>query len=314
MFEFKGQKIWVAGHQGLVGSALVRALEGQELLLQTYAELDLCDQKKTDEWIGDHKPDLILLAAAKVGGIDANSQYPADFIRENLAIAENVIHSSFKYNIPKLVYLGSSCIYPRDAEQPIKEEALLTGPLEPTNEAYAIAKIAGIKLCQFYRRQYGCDFISLMPCNLYGPGDRWNEEGAHVIPSLISRIHQAKTKGQPRVTIWGSGNPLREFLYVDDLASAILLAAQGYSHELHLNIGSGIEITIRALAELVKKTVGYNGDLDFDISKPDGTPRKILDSSKMRGLSWKAEMSLEKGLSLAYEDFLISAPHVYKAA
>lgn len=305
IFGLTGKKIWVAGHQGLVGRALVKELETHdiEILTATRCQLDLRRQAETEEWIAQKKPDVVLVAAAKVGGIGANAAYPAQFIHDNLAIAQNVIHGAYKAGVQKLVFLGSSCIYPKSAEQPIREEALMSGTLEPTNEAYAIAKIAGLKLCQFYRRQYGCDFISLMPCNLYGAGDRWNSDQAHVIPSLISRTHKAKQHGQD-VEIWGSGKPLREFLFADDLAKGILHALRNYSDELHLNIGSGEEISIADLAFAIADIVGFAGEIKFDNTKPDGTYRKLLDSSRMNALGWKAEMPLKKGLQIAYEDFL----------
>ncbi len=305
-FEIAGKRVWVAGHNGLVGRALVERLNHENCKILTVArqELDLRDQKRTDEWIGAHHPDLILIAAAKVGGIGANAAAPADFINDNLSIAQNIIHAAYKHKTPKLVFLGSSCIYPKFAAQPIIEEALLTGELEPTNEAYAIAKIAGIKLCQFYRRQYGCDFISLMPCNIYGPNDLWNSDAAHVIPSLISKIHAAKTARDDNITLWGSGEALREFLYVDDLADAVIHCAKDYSHELHLNIGSGEEVSIKMLAEMIKTTIGFESKLCFDRSKPDGTPRKLLDSGRIRRMGWVPKTTLQNGLELSYQGFL----------
>lgn len=305
-FSFAGQRIWVAGHAGLVGSALVRLLEraGANLITVSRAGLDLRRQRDVEDWMEERKPAVILLAAAKVGGIGVNAARPADFIYDNLAIAQNVIHQAFRQKVAKLVFLGSSCIYPKHAPQPIPESSLLSGVLEPTNEAYAIAKIAGLKLCQFYRRQYGCDFISVMPCNLYGPGDRWNDEGTHVIPALMARFHAAKQDDVRQVTVWGSGDPLREFLYSDDLAEAVLLALRGYSDDLPLNIGSGDEVSIGTLAALIADTVGYKGEIVFDRDKPDGTPRKVLDSSRMRGLGWKPRTTLKEGLAKAYADFL----------
>lgn len=312
VFDITGKKVWISGHAGLVGSALIRKFQTLpcEILTATHAELDLTRQAPTEEWIERNKPDIIIVAAAEVGGIGANQSRPADFLYRNSAIAQNIIHAAYLFKTPKLVFLGSSCIYPKRAEQPIREEALLSGALEPTNEAYAIAKIAGIKLSQFYRRQYGCDFISLMPCNIYGPGDRWNYEGSHVIPSLISKIHQAKIRRQAEVEIWGSGEPLREFLYADDLAAGIVWAISAYSGEGYLNIGSGKEISIRELAILIKSIIGFGGELRFNTQKPDGTPRKLLDSGRMIALGWSAEINLEKGLKFAYQDFLISTRDV----
>lgn len=305
LFDISGRRIWVAGHQGLVGRAVLRQLDPMdcEILTATKSELDLTRQSSTEDWVADHKPEVIVMAAARVGGIGANTEYPAEFIHDNLAMAQNVIHAAYKNKAAKLVFLGSSCIYPKLAPQPIKEEALLTATLEPTNEAYAIAKIAGLKLCQFYRRQYGCDFISLMPCNLYGPGDKWNSPDAHVIPSLISRMHEAKEKGGA-VEIWGSGEPLREFLFIGDLAKAVLCAVRNYSDERPLNIGSGEEISIADLAHLISEVVGFGGEILFDKARPDGTPRKLLDSSRINALGWKVETPLKKGLQIAYEDFL----------
>lgn len=312
MFDISGKKIWIAGHAGLVGSALVRKFShfNCDILTVSKAELDLARQKETEEWIAEHKPDVILIAAAKVGGIGENAAKPAQFLFDNISIAQNIIHAAYKNKTQKLVFLGSSCIYPKFAEQPIKEEELLNGALEGTSEAYAIAKIAGIKLCQYYHRQYGCDFISLMPCNLYGPNDRWNDEAAHVIPSLISKIHKAKISNMSEVEIWGSGKPLREFMHVDDLAKALVIAAQNYSGELHLNAGSGEEISISDLAQMIGKTIGYEGKFRFNRDKPDGTPRKILDSGRLRALGWTPKIVLEKGVQSAYEDFLNQANHI----
>jgi GDP-L-fucose synthase len=306
------KKVWVAGHRGLVGSALLRALDAldldAEILSAERKELDLCDPAATQDWILSKRPDLIFLAAAKVGGIGANAGHPADFIRDNLAIELNVIEAARRSGVRKLVFLGSSCIYPKEAPQPIREESLLTGPLEPTNEAYAIAKIAGIKLCESYRAQYGCDFISVMPCNLYGPEDRWNDPaGAHVIPALIRRFHEAKQSATAEVSIWGSGSPLREFLYADDLARAVLLCAERYSERGPINIGSGEEISIASLARQIAAAVGFGGKIVFDPTKPDGTPRKLMDSSRVRALGWAPKVSLREGLSRVYEDFLKTA-------
>ena len=312
-FDISGKKVWVAGHRGLVGSALVRNLQNLDCEILTIGrqELDLTRQLETEHWIERHKPDAVIVAAAEVGGIGANRDRPADFLMKNLAIAQNIIHAAYLSKISKLVFLGSSCIYPKLSDQPIREEALLSDALEPTNEAYAIAKIAGVKLCQYYRRQYGCDFISLMPCNIYGPGDRWqDEEGAHVIPSLIGKLHKAKMRNQEEMEIWGSGNPLREFLHADDLARGVILCLESYSGEAHLNIGSGDEISIRTLANLLKAVTGYKGKLRFDHEKPDGTPRKLLDSSRLKSLGWSPEIGLEKGLEDTYQDFLTSNPDI----
>lgn len=306
VFELRGKRIWIAGHTGLVGSALCRALSSvnADIITVSHNQLDLCRQSDVEGWMQEYQPDVIILAAAKVGGIAANSVSPADFLYQNMAIAQNVIHQASRQKVERLVYLGSSCIYPKFAAQPISEDALLTGLLEPTNEAYAIAKIAGVKLCQFYRQQYGCDFISLMPCNLYGLGDHWDAHGGHVIPSLLTRIHHAKNSDQNEVSIWGTGAPLREFLYSDDVAGAVLLALEKYSDGTPLNVGSGQEISIADLAVLIKHVVGYSGRLIFDPSKPDGTPRKILNSDRLRALGWKPRVDLEDGLKLSYADFL----------
>lgn len=306
--SWQGKRIWVAGHTGLVGSALVGRLtsEDVELITVSHAALDLRRQKEVEDWMEEARPDIILLAAAKVGGIAANLQAPAEFLYDNLAIAQTIIHQAWKQKTGKLVFLGSSCIYPKFAPQPISPDALLSGPLEPSNEAYAIAKIAGIKLCQSYRRQYGCDFISVMPCNLYGPGDRWDTSSSHVIPALLTRMHRAKQQGDKSVTIWGSGRPLREFLYADDLANAIFLAGQHYEEEEPLNIGSGEEVSIAALAETIRSVVGFKGRLNFDLSMPEGTPRKILDSSRIRDLGWSPRIKLIEGLEKTYDDLLKS--------
>jgi GDP-L-fucose synthase len=306
IFSLAGKRVWVAGHTGLVGSVLVRRLgrERCDILQVGRAELDLRRQTDVQGWMDRQKPEVIIIAAAKVGGIGANHEFPADFISDNLAIAQNIIDQAARQRVEKLVFLGSSCIYPKFAPQPIPETALMTGSLEPTNEAYAIAKIAGLKLCQFYRRQHGHDFISLMPCNLYGPGDRWQDAGAHVIPALIKRFHEAKAAGLPSVTIWGSGTPLREFLYVDDLADACVHLLKVYSDELHINVGSGAEISIGELARQIANVCGYEGEIVFDRTKPDGTPRKLMDTTRLRATGWAPQTSLEAGLKLAYADFL----------
>ncbi|GBG13291.1 GDP-L-fucose synthase [Novimethylophilus kurashikiensis] len=313
-------KIYVAGHRGMVGSAIVRALQQQSnthILTHTHAELDLTNQAAVRTFFETEKPDQVYLAAAKVGGILANNNYPAEFIYENLMIEANIIDSAFRTGVKKLLFLGSSCIYPRLAAQPMREDSLLTGTLEPTNEPYAIAKIAGIKLCESYNRQYGeshgIDYRSVMPTNLYGPGDNYHPENSHVIPALIRRFHEAKISHQPSVSIWGSGTPKREFLYVDDMATACLHVMNLDKAEYlqftqpmlsHINVGYGDDITIRELAETISKTVGYKGTITYDESKPDGTPRKLMDSSRINALGWQAKVDLESGLAMAYKDFL----------
>lgn len=307
----KSAKIFVAGHRGLVGSAVVRKLQSLgylNLLLRTHSELDLTVQSAVDAFFAAEKPDYVILAAAKVGGIHANNTYPADFITINLQIQTNVITSSYSHGVKKLLFLGSSCIYPKFAPQPIPESALLTGPLEPTNEWYAIAKIAGIKMCQAYRLQFNFDAISGMPTNLYGPHDNFHPENSHVLPALMRRFHQAKVGGDERVVVWGSGNPLREFLHVDDLADAVLFLLQNYSGFEHVNVGSGKEVTIKELAELVKEVVGFKGELVWDSSKPDGTPRKLMDSSMLHSLGWQPKISLRDGLVDTYKWYLENVP------
>jgi len=290
----------------MVGSALVRRLasENCEVLVADRATLDLRDSGAVRRWVQENRPDVALVSAAKVGGILANDSYPADFIYDNLAISTNIIHSCFEGGVEKLLYLGSSCIYPRLAPQPIPESALLTGPLEPTNEWYAIAKIAGIKLCQAYRKQHGADYISAMPTNLYGPGDNYDLNSSHVMPALIRKMYEAKRSGASSVEVWGSGKPLREFMYVDDLADACIFLTKSYSGYEHVNVGSGQEISIGELALLVAKVVGFEGEIRQDASKPDGTPRKLLDTSKLQGLGWTAKHGLEEGIALAFEAFL----------
>lgn len=299
-------RIWVAGHKGMVGSAITRYLEnrGDEVLKADRAVVDLRNQIGVEVWLKQNRPDAIIFAAAKVGGIYANDTYPADFIYDNLAIEANVIHSAHIAGVKRLVFLGSSCIYPKLAPQPIKEEALLTGPLEPTNEWYAIAKIAGIKLCQAYRKQYGRHYISVMPCNLYGPGDNFDPLTSHVLPATIRKFHEAKVEDHPEVNIWGTGTPLREFLHVDDLASAVVFCLDNYDEYEHINCGSGEEISISHLAETVKRVVGYDGRLTFDPTKPDGTPRKIMDSSRIAALGWAPKIPLEEGIASAYQWYL----------
>jgi GDP-L-fucose synthase len=300
------RRIWVAGHKGMVGSAISRCLEnrGDEVLKADRAVVDLRNQIGVEVWLKQNRPDAIIFAAAKVGGIYANDTYPADFIYDNLAIEANVIHSAHTAGVKRLVFLGSSCIYPKLASQPIKEEALLTGPLEPTNEWYAIAKIAGIKLCQAYRKQYGRHYVSVMPCNLYGPGDNFDPMTSHVLPALIRKFNEAKVEGRPEVVVWGTGTPLREFLHVDDLASAVVFCLDNYDEYEHINCGSGTEISIRELAELIRHVVNYDGKLTFDATKPDGTPRKIMDSSRIMALGWAPKIPLDEGVSNAYQWYL----------
>jgi len=303
----KDAKIYVAGHRGMVGSAIHRrltALGFRNLLLQTSDELDLRNQQAVADFFAAEKPEYVFLAAAKVGGIVANNTFRADFLYENLAIQNNVIHQSHVHGVKKLLFLGSSCIYPKLAPQPLKEDYLLTGPLEPTNEPYAIAKIAGIKLCEAYRAQYGCHFISVMPTNLFGYNDNYHPEHSHVLPALIRRFHEAKITGRREVVIWGTGTPKREFLFADDLADACIFLMEGYDEPQFINVGTGEDLSIRDLASLIKKVVGYRGSLVFDASKPDGTPRKLMDVSKIHGLGWRHTTPLEVGIRLAYEDFL----------
>lgn len=302
--------VYVAGHGGLVGSAIVRRLRAAGIvdpLLRTHAELDLTNQRDVDEFFAEHRPSQVYVAAAKVGGIHANHTYPAEFLRDNLAIQTNVIHSAWQHGSRKLLFLGSSCIYPKMAPQPLREDALLTGPLEPTNEAYAIAKIAGLKMCQAYRKQYGFDAIVAMPTNLYGPGDNYHRENSHVVPALLRRFHEARESDQADVVVWGSGKPTRELLHADDLADALLLLMTEYSSGEMVNVGSGEEISIADLAHLIAEVVGYVGAIRFDSAKPDGTPRKLLDSSRLTRLGWSPSVPLREGLALAYADF--SAAH-----
>jgi GDP-L-fucose synthase len=299
--------VYVAGHRGMVGAAIVRSLEAagfHHILTRSSAEMDLRDQAAVNAFFAETAPDYVFLAAARVGGILANDSYPADFLYDNLAIETNVIHAAYRQRVKKLLFLGSTCIYPRRAPQPLQEESLLTGPLEPTNEWYAVAKIAGIKLCQAYRRQHGCDFISAMPTNLYGPGDNYDLERSHVIPAMLRKMHDAKQRGDRAVTLWGTGTPLREFLHVDDLADALLFLMQRYSGEPHVNVGVGQDLSIRELAELVREVVGFEGELDFDTSKPDGTPRKLVDTSRINALGWQAKTPLRAGLEEAYAWFV----------
>ena len=302
-FDLTGRRVWVAGHRGMAGSSIARRLarENCELITATRSELDLLRQADVEVWMKARKIDAVFLAAATVGGIQANVTLPAEFLYENLVIETNIIHAARSTGVKKLLFLGSSCIYPRMAEQPMREEALLTGALEPTNEWYAVAKIAGIKLCQAYRRQSGCDFVSVMPTNLYGPGDRYDAEGGHVVAALIMKIHAAKVTNSMTVELWGSGTPKREFLFSDDLADACVFVMKNYSDELFLNVGTGHDITILELAQSIAKIVGWQGTFTFNPSKPDGMPRKILDVSRMRALGWAASTDFETGMKYAYE-------------
>lgn len=316
----KHAKIYVAGHRGLVGSALVRNLESKgytNLITRTHAELDLTNQIATQRFFEKEKPEYVFLAAAKVGGIHANNTYPAEFVHDNLVIQTNVIHESYRSGVKRLLFLGSSCIYPRDCPQPIKEEYLLTGPLEPTNRPYALAKIAGIEMCWSYNRQYGTQYLAAMPTNLYGPGDNYDLNNSHVLPALIRKFHEAKINNQPTVTVWGTGTPRREFLYSDDMADACVylmhLSDEKFNTILNplssapplVNVGVGEDVSIKNLAELVKQTVGYQGELAFDITKPDGTPRKLMDVASLSALGWRAETTLMDGISRAYKDYIL---------
>ena len=299
--------IYIAGHRGLVGSALCRRLRAagyENLLTATRHQLDLRDQAAVNCWFRDNRPQFVLLVAGTVGGILANSTRPAEFIYDNLMIHATTVHAAHLFGVKRLLYLGSSCIYPRESPQPIPEQALLTGPLEPTNEAYAVAKIAGIKLCQAYRRQYGCDFISAMPTNLYGPHDNFNLESSHVLPALIRKFHEAKVRGEREVVVWGTGSPRREFLHVDDLADACLFIMRHYDSEGHINVGTGEDLTIRELAEAVREIVAPEVELEFDSSKPDGMPRKLLDIHRLRALGWRHRIGLRKGIALTYAWFV----------
>jgi GDP-L-fucose synthase len=301
----RDSKIYVAGHRGMVGSAIWRALEAaghMNLLGRSSRELDLRNQNSVDDFFATEKPEYVFLAAAKVGGIQANNVYRAEFLYDNLQIQNNIIHSAWKHSVTKLLFLGSSCIYPKMAPQPLKEESLLTGLLEPTNEPYAIAKIAGIKMCESYRRQYGCNFIAAMPTNLYGPNDNYDLNNSHVLPALIRKMHEAKTSGAATVEIWGSGTPLREFLHVDDLASACLFLMQHYNEELFVNVGFGSDLSIRELAEKVKAAIGFEGELVFNTEKPDGTPKKLMDSSRILSMGWKPKIELRQGIMTVYGD------------
>jgi len=301
------EKIYVAGHTGLVGSAIVRSLRKHgfnDIIHRDITELDLRNQKAVNDFFASEKPDYVILAAAKVGGIHANNTYPAEFIYDNMMIEFNVIHAAYLNQVKKLLFLGSSCIYPKMAPQPIREEFLLTGALEPTNEAYAIAKISGLELCKFYRRQYGCDFISAMPTNLYGINDNFDLNSSHVLPAMIRKFHEAKIENMPEVVLWGTGKPLREFLYVDDLADALVHLMQHYSEEIHVNIGTGEDLSINELALTVKSVVGYEGKMVYDTTRPDGTPRKLLDVSRLHASGWKHKTTLKEGIEKVYQWYL----------
>jgi GDP-L-fucose synthase len=303
----KESKVYVAGHRGMVGSAIVRKLTSlgyTNLITRTSAELDLRNQQQVLDFFAIEKPEYVFLAAAKVGGIVANNTYRADFLYENLAIQNNIIHSSYLNQVKKLMFLGSSCIYPKLADQPLKESYLLSGYLEPTNEPYAIAKIAGIKMCEAYRAQYGCNFISVMPTNLYGTNDNYDLVNSHVLPAMIRKFHEAKEKGASQMTLWGTGSPMREFLHADDLAEACLFLMEHYNDSTLVNIGTGEDVTIKNLAAIVKQIVGFQGEIVWDSTKPDGTPRKLMDVSKLHGLGWHHKITLEDGIKLAYQDFL----------
>lgn len=303
----KNAKIYVAGHRGMVGSAILRGLEKNgysNIITRTSTELNLINQQAVFDFFEEEKPDYVFLAAAKVGGIVANNTYRADFLYENLAIQNNIIHASYLQQVKKLMFLGSSCIYPKLAPQPLRESYLLTGSLEPTNEPYAIAKIAGIKMCEAYRDQYGCNFISVMPTNLYGPNDNYSLENSHVLPAMIRKFHEAKQKNLTQMTLWGTGSPMREFLHADDLAEACLYLMESYNEKELVNVGTGEDVTIKELATNVKEIVGFEGEILWDTSRPDGTPRKLMDVSKLHGLGWKHKIELNEGIRLAYQDFL----------
>lgn len=300
-------KIYVAGHRGMVGAATVRALQAkgcQNIVTRTRQELDLTNAAAVDAFIAAEQPGVVVIAAAKVGGIHANNTYPAEFIYENLASAQNCVHSAYRHGVGRVLFLGSSCIYPKHAQQPMREDALLTGPLEPTNEAYAIAKIAGLKLCEYYRKQYGVCYHSAMPTNLYGPRDNYHGENSHVLPALLRRFHEAKESGAPRITLWGTGAPMREFLHVDDLAAALVYLLELEEPPDLVNVGFGSDVTIKELAEIIRDVVGFDGELVWDTSRPDGTPRKLMDSSKMRALGWAPKIDLRTGVAKTYQSFL----------
>ncbi len=301
------EKIYIAGHRGMVGSAIFRSLKQKgfkNIIYKRSSALDLRNQQAVDDFFEEEKPAYVFVAAAKVGGIIANNTYRADFLYDNLMMESNIIHAAYKNSVSKLMFLGSSCIYPKFAPQPLKEEYLLTGLLESTNEPYAIAKIAGIKLCEAYRDQYGCNFISVMPTNLYGTGDNYHPQNSHVLPALIRKVHEAKENNSPKVVVWGTGNPRREFMFADDLADACVFLMENYNEKAFVNIGVGTDISIRELAELVKEVIGYNGSFVFDTSRPDGTPQKLMDVSRLHALGWKHTTFLKEGIQLAYKDFL----------
>jgi GDP-L-fucose synthase len=304
LYPLNGKRVWVAGHRGMVGAALVRRLrrEGCDILTVPREALDLTRQERVEAWVGRTRPDAVLVPAARVGGILANDTRPAAFLYENLMIAANIVHAACRVGVEKLLFLGSSCIYPRDAPQPMTEEALLTGPLEPTNQWYAVAKLAGLKLCQAYRREHGCDVITALPTNLYGPGDNFDPGTAHVLPAMLRRAHEAKRRGARGLTIWGTGRPRREFLHVDDCADALVLLMTRYSGESPVNVGSGREVTIEALARLIMEVVGLEGPLEHDLFKPDGAPRKLLDSTKLAALGWRPSIPLERGVRELYRE------------
>ncbi|WP_425500291.1 GDP-L-fucose synthase [Parvibaculum indicum] len=306
MYSLKGKKVWVAGHRGMVGAALMRRLASEdcELLTVTRDTVDLRRQAEVEGWLAEHRPEAVFIPAARVGGILANDSFPAEFLYDNLMIEANIINAAWQNGVEKLLFLGSSCIYPKMAEQPMKEDALLTGPLEPTNQWYAVAKIAGIKLAQAYRRQYGCDFISAMPTNLYGIGDNFDLDSSHVLPALIAKMHMAKEAGDAEVVIWGTGAPKREFLYVDDCADALVFLMTHYSGEEHVNVGYGDDLTIQELAQKVKAVVGFEGALVNDTSKPDGTPRKLMDSTRLHNLGWRPRTGLDEGIAKVYRWYL----------
>jgi GDP-L-fucose synthase len=305
-FGLEGKRVWVAGDRGMVGSAIVRRLanEGCEIIVADRRELDLSRQADVEAWVAGNRPEVIFLAAAKVGGILANDSFPADFLHDNLVIETNIVGAAYQAGVSKMLMLGSSCIYPRLARQPMTEDALLTGPLEPTNQWYAIAKIAGLKLAEAYRRQFGSDYIAAMPTNLYGPGDNFDLATSHVLPALLRKIHAAKAEGEKEVVIWGTGAPFREFLHVDDCADALVFLMRHYSDPMHVNVGSGEEITILALAELVAEVVGFKGAITRDLSKPDGTPRKLMDGSRLRSLGWTPKIGIREGIETTYRWFL----------
>ena len=305
-YDLGGKRVFVAGHRGMVGAALVRRLadEDCEVLCAPRAALDLTDQAATRAWMAEHRPDVVVIAAAKVGGIKANNDFPVDFLMQNLQIETNLFEAAHRADVARLLFLGSSCIYPKFAPQPIPEDSLLTGPLEPTNEWYAVAKIAGIKMAQAYRQQYGRDWISAMPTNLYGPGDNYDLASSHVLPALLRKFHEAKHAGTDEVTLWGTGTPLREFLHCDDLADALVFLLRHYSEAEHINVGSGHEVTIRDLAQTIARVVGYEAKLSFDTSKPDGTPRKLMDSGRLAALGWSGARPLEAGIHDTYAAYL----------